>query len=820
MNALGWLDTLRVDMRFAFRTLYRSPGFTITILLTLAVCIGANTALFSLVDAAILRPLAYPDPDRLGLVITRYGARGADDDTHTGQTWFFIRDYAKAFDAAVFSGLAGGVNFAANGRAVYVQQERVGAGFFRVLGVRPLIGREFSPLEDSPGGPAVALLSYQFWRQVFQGDPLIVGRTVMLRGEPHVVVGVMPPGLETAAKADLWTPLRPSTVGEGEGANYQIIVRLRPGTTWNQATAQIATIGESALSEERSVDPSAHLIIAPLQRGLTENVRKPLFMLWAAVGIVLLIGCVNIASLLLARGMRRGQEIATRLALGAARGTILRQLLTESLLLAIGGGIGGLILGYWALQGLRTMAHDSLHLWQNITLDGRALGATITASLLSSVAFGLLPAVQASRTDIRMSLGEGGRRATSRGHRWARSLLVVAEVALGVVLLVGAGLLLRTFAALRSLRPGFDASRVITAQLSLQDARYTTNQKVNWLFTETLARIRALPDVEMAAIGLGLPYERYLRLGFHYLDGPRAKGGQRGNTTASYVTPDYFQALRIPLERGRLLRDSDGPNAQKVIVVNKAFARRYFPDQEPIGSHIEIELTGGPSEIVGVVGDIQQQAGWGNHGPIAALPCAFFPIAQANGEMLQLVHKWFSPSWIVRTAALPETAAIGIQRAVEAVDPQLPIASFRSMEQVRRRAIEQQRFQAILLAMLAGIALLLAATGIYGLIAQSVAQRTREVGIRLALGASRWQVMRAVALPGILLALVGVLIGCVLARIAVQSLQRLVWGIQVGDPATFVGIAVGLSLVATVASILPTFRLARIDPAQTLRNDG
>lgn len=543
-------------------------------------------------------------------------------------------------------------------------------------------------------------------------------------------------------------------------------------------------------------------------------------MLWAAVGVVLLIGCVNITSLLLVRGRRRRQEIATRLALGAGRLTILRQLLTESLLLAIGGGIGGLILGYWTLQGLRTMAHDSLHLWQNITLDGRVLVATITASLLSSVVFGLLPAVQASRTDIRMSLGEGGRGATSRGYRWVGSLLVVAEVALGVVLLVGAGLLLRTFVALRSLQPGFDASHVITAQFSLQDARYTTNQKVNWLFTETLARIRTLADVEMAAIGLGLPYERYLRLGFRYLDGPQAKGGQRGNITASYVTPDYFQALRIPLERGRLLRDSDGPNTQKVIVVNKAFARRYFPDQEPIGSHIDSELAEGPSEIVGVVGDVQQQAGWGNYGPVAALPCAYFPITQANGEMLQLVHTWFSPSWIVRTTGQPEAAAIGIQRVVEAVDPQLPIASFRSMEKVRYRAIEQQRFQAILPAMLAGIALLLAAIGIYGLIAQSVAQRTREVGIRLALGASRWQVMRAVALPGILLALVGVLIGCALARIAVQSLQHLVWGIQVGDPVTFVGIAVGILLVAAVSSILPTFRLTRIDLARTLRDDG
>ncbi|MFL6233795.1 MAG: ABC transporter permease [Thermoanaerobaculia bacterium] len=812
-------DDLGRELRHAARALRRSPIFTLTSLLTLAVCIGANTALFSIVDAVLLRPLPYPSPDRLGEVMTHYQRQGTaqDEDSHTGRTWFLIRDNAKGLAAAVSSGLASGVNFAANGQAEYVQQERVGAGFFRVLGVAPLVGREFSAEEDRPGGPAVAVLSHHFWQRVFRSDPSVVGRVVMLRGEPHVVVGVMPPDLVTTGAADLWTPLQASTGGEGEDENYRIIVRLLPGTAWSQAAAQIAAIGESALKERRAEDPSVRLTVVPLQKGLTEELRAPLLVLWAAAGTVLLIGCVNIASLLLARAAGRSREIATRLAIGAGRAVVLRQLLAESLLLAVGGGLGGLLLGYLGLRVVKLMAYDGLHLWQRMVLDGRVLTVALLASLLTSLVFGLLPALQISRTDIRMTLGESGRGATDGGHRWTRRLLVIAEVALGVVLLVSAGLLLRTFLALQALHPGFDASHVITAQLSLQDARYATSKQVNRLFSESLDRIRALPGIEGAAIGLGLPYERHLRLGFKFLDGPEAQG-PGGNTTSTYVTPDYFSVLRIPLVHGRLLRDGDGPAAQKVAVVNEAFVRRYLPDGDSLGRHIK--MAGVAREIVGVIGDIQQDTGGSSkYGPLAALPAAFFPAAQVDDETVQLVHTWFSPSWVVRTAGPPEAMAVSIQRTIEGIDPLLPIARFRTMQEVERRATGQQRFQAILLATLAVPALLLAALGIYSLIASAVVERTREVGIRLALGATRWQTMRAVALPGIVLALVGVLLGCALARIAVQSLQHLIWGVRATDPGTFAGVAVGLLLVATAASILPTLRLARINPATTLRND-
>ena len=485
-------------------------------------------------------------------------------------------------------------------------------------------------------------------------------------------------------------------------------------------------------------------------------------------------------------------------------------------MLGLAGGLAGLLLDYGALQGVRLVARESLHLWQELKLDGRVIGVAFGGSVVASLLFGLLPALSIGRTDVRAAIDGAGARTTGHERSWARSALVIGEVALGLVLLVSAGLLLRTFAALRALHPGFEAKGVITAQISLQDSRYNTTAKVNGLFTEGLARIRALPGVTAAAIGLGLPYERHLRLGIQFLDGAEAKG-PGGNATATYVTPDYFAALRIPLLRGRLLRESDGPRTQKVALVTDAFVHRYLEREQPLGRHIR--LAGTPLEIVGVVGDVLEQTGGSRFGPIAALPAVFFPVAQADDQMLELVHTWFSPSWLVRVEGPPERTKAGIASAVEAIDPRLPIARFRDMKQVEADAVAQQRIQAILLVILAAPALFLAALGIYGLIAHSVVARTREVGIRLALGATRWKTMRAIALPGIVLSLAGVLLGSVLARGAVQALQHLVWGVRPTDPSTFVAVALGLLIVAAVASILPTVRLARLSPACTLREE-
>ncbi|HLY17924.1 MAG TPA: ABC transporter permease, partial [Bryobacteraceae bacterium] len=777
---LRWPDEIARDLRYAARVLRKSPTFTATAVATLALCIGANTAIFSVVDAVLLRPLPYPHPERLATVARYYWGKGESDYNipQTGQTWEALRDGATGMDAAAFSYGPTKVNFVAGHSVQNIRQGRVSTGFFRVLGISPLMGREFSPVEDRAGGPPVTVLSYTLWKNALYGDPAVIGRAVMLRGEPHTIVGVMPFGFQSSTQADLWTPLRPSRTGEGGGSNYNIVVRLRPGVTWAQADGQVASVGASAL--EKSGSDNVRLRLISFQRGLTEGLRTPLLILWAAVGLVLLIGCVNIAGLLLARAAGRTRELATRMALGSGRGALIRQLLAESMLLGLCGGAAGAALGWLGVKALTLLAQDSLNVWQSVELDWRVLAAAAAVSLLASILFGLYPAVVASRLEIRAALGEAGRGVAGGRNPWPRRFLVAGEVALGVVLLVGAGLLIRTFAHLRGLTPGFDSRHVITARLSLQDARYGTRDRVNHLFDQSLARIRELPGVESAAVTLTLPYEQALNVGFKRLDGRHVDTTDWQITNFFYVTPEYFKVLRIPLLRGRVFTAADTNTTAPVAVVSEAFVRMYLGGDDALNRHLD--LGGGEKrEIVGVVGDIQQKSGWGEqYGPVASVPDIYVPATQTEDKMLQMVHVWFSPSWIVRASGAPEGVIAGMQRALESVDPQLPFAGFHSMEDVRYHALAQERFQAVLLGALAGLALLLAAVGIYGLIANSVAERTRELGIRLALGATVAQAMRAVALPGVVLALAGVVTGSVLAGFASQLLRHLVWGVRPG----------------------------------------
>jgi predicted permease len=814
---LRWPNECARDLRYAARVLRKSPTFTAAAVATLALCIGANTAIFSVVDAVLLRPLPYPQPERLAMIARYYWGRGESGYGMgtSGRIWEAVRDNATYLDAAVFSDGSKGVNFAAGGRVEYVKQQRVSAGFFRVLGIAPFIGREFAPVEDGKGGPAVTVLSYAIWKRLFREDPAIVGQAVTLRGEPYTIIGVLPESFQGVTPADLWTPLRPSATGEGGGWNYVTVGRLRPGVTWAQADSQMEAVGAPIL--QKSGSDNVRLRLVSFQRGLTDGLRRPLFILWAAVGLVLLIGCVNIAGLLLARAAGRTREMATRMALGSGRAALIRQMLAESVVLGLCGGAAGAALGWLGVKALKALAQDSLNVWQAVELDWRALAATACVSIAAGILFGLYPALVASRLEIRAALGEAGRGVAGGRNPWPRRLLVASEVALGVVLLVGAGLLIRTFAHLRGLNPGFDAHNVITAQLSLQDARYATSQRVNRLFDQSIARIRELPGVESAAVTLTLPYEFALNSGFQRLDG-RHVDTESQIANMYYVTPEYFRVLRIPLLRGRVFTPADNSTAAPAMVVSEAFVKMYLRDDDPLGRHLD--LGGGDRrEIVGVVGDIQQKSGWGDGRPLAPMPDIYVPSTQVDDKFLQMVHTWFSPSWIVRTTGPPEGVISGMQRAIQAVDPQLPFAGFHSMADVRYRALAQERFQATLLGSLAGLALLLAAVGIYGLIANSVAERTRELGIRLALGATVPQAMRAVALPGVALALAGVMAGSVLAGFASRLLRHLVWGVSPGDPLTFIAVGLGLLAVAAAASFLPALRVTRLNPAETLRQE-
>jgi predicted permease len=452
----------------------------------------------------------------------------------------------------------------------------------------------------------------------FSGDPSIVGRSIVLRGEPHTVVGVMPASVQWGAAIDVWTPLRPSTQGEGGGENYGVIARLKDGVSWPQAVQQIGS-ATTTLAQERYRSARAGTVVrfgaVQLRRGLTDETRQPLLILWAAVGIVLLIGCVNIAGLLTARGVARAPEIATRIALGGSRGTIVLQLLTESVVLAACGGVAGMAIGWAASRLLASWLTAAFGVTGEIGLDARVLTITSGLALLTSVAFGLLPALQASRVDLRGALVEsGGTSVAGSARSWPRRLMVTAEVALGVVLLVGAGLLIRSFDYLMGQQPGFDSTNVMTATVSLQDARYRTSDAVARLFDDTLRRLRSIPGVEHAAAALTLPYERALNNGFRLVGGPP----ESRIISMTYVTPGYFDALRIPIVRGRVFASSDGAGSPPVIIVNQAFVRRHSPGEDPLGRQI---VSGGVTRtIVGIAGDTQQRAGWGNYGPMAAVP--------------------------------------------------------------------------------------------------------------------------------------------------------------------------------------------------------
>lgn len=807
-----------LHVRHAVRLFVRHPGSTALLLVTLALAIGANTAIFSVVDATLFRPLPYPEPDRLVQVVTRYLGQGSAgmQSSQNGATWEAIRDHARSLDACVYSGWVKGVNFATGATAIFVRQERVGAGFFRVLGVSPFLGREFTKDEDRPGGPAAVVLSHGLWQRAFNGDAGVVGRRVTLKGEPHTVIGVMPAGFRTDADVDLWTPLKPTLTGEGEGDNYAVIARLRPGISRAAADEEVARVGLAVLERPREAGVTSRLGLTSLQDGETHDLRQPLLIVWAAVGVVLLIGCANIAGLLLARAAARTREIATRMAIGGGRRAIVGQLLIESLLVTLVGAVAGVLVGVVLIDWLSRIADQDLLPIAPPSLDLRVLGMTIIVTVVTGVVAGLAPAIEASLVDLRVALTTGGARGMAAGSRhWSRRVLVTSEIAMAVLLLVGAGLLVRSVRYLDTLSPGFNPVNVVAASFSLDDTRYASPEKVTALFQDGAARLARIPGVEAVGAGLSLPYERGLNMGARRLDGPEA-GDQYLITNLTYVTPDYFTVLRVPIVRGRGITAADRDDSLHVVVVNEAFVRHYLRRQDPIGSRLSIGSD--PCTVVGVVGDVEQVTSWGNYGPVGPIPAAYIPVTQTSGPFLSLVHTWFSPSWIVRTAAPPATSLRQIEEVTRALDPLLPIAAFRTLDELRARSLAWERFEALLLTSLSALALVLAVTGVYGLMSQSVQERRRELGLRLALGASFGRALGQAVVPGLTMALVGVGLGVVAASGASHALQHLLWGVTTADPLTYALVAFGLLGVAGVAALVPALSIMRLDPAETLRD--
>jgi predicted permease len=810
------------DFKYGWRQLIKAPGFAITAILTLGLAIGANTAVFSLVDAVLVKSIPYPEPDRLGTMGAIYTRSGVEvergDMAVTGAGWEALKRQATSIDAAIYSGLSSPASLVAETRTISVEPQRVSAGYFRVLGVPPAIGREFTVQEDVTGGPALAILSDRLWRTVFSGDPAVVGQSILLKAEPHVVVGVMPPTFRSHVDADLWTPLRPSTTGEGGGNNFNVVARLKDGVTWPQAAGEAGAAVDSTMQRRVSDDgvTLSHTVMS-LQEQMTNDVRLPLLLLAAGVGVVLLVACVNLAGLLLARAGRRTREIATRLAVGGDRRAVVRQLLIESVVLAVCGGLAGLLIGAAALEGLKATAMDLLLTpWGQVALDGRVLSVTLGLTMLTAILFGLVPAIQATRLDVQAALAEGGTRSIAGGAKgWPRRLLVVAEVALGVVLLVGAGLLIRTFMYLQNQPAGFDPANVIAVSASLEDARYEKHENVEQLFGRSLERLRTLPGVESAAISLGLPYERILNMGARIMNG--STQSDFVFTTATYVTPGYFETLRLPVLGGRTFRDSDTGTSAPAVVVNEAFAKRYFTDRDPVGQYIR--SSGAVREVVGVVGNVQQRGGFNNFGPIDALPGFYMPFSQFSGGGLRTIHGWFSTAWIVRQASEGAVSEPVLRRAMSEIDSQLAVSAVRGIDDVRSATLSRQRILMLLVAALGGLALFLAAIGIHALISSGVTERMRELGIRMALGATVGRTIRDAALPGIALAIAGLALGCAIAYGASGLIRSLLWGVKENDPLTFVAVVGALLAVAITASVVPALRVRKLDPVSLLRSE-
>jgi predicted permease len=818
-----WWDRFRQDVRIGSRMLARNPGFTFTVILTLALSIGANTAIFSIVNALLLKNLPYSHPDRLAALYARTSGPDAYNMRRNidGEQWELLRDNVPALLSAVAGGITSGVNLHSGSHVQYLHAGRVSARYFDVLGLHPTLGRNFSEDEDRPHGPKTAILSYSLWRAAFDANPDVVGQAMLLKSEPYTIIGVLPEGASTPLNADVYISLQPTRDGEGSGTNFQAIMRLRDTATWQQADAEL----NRAWSRTRRVlnflkAPGAQITyyLVPLQKGQTESLQPPVLALMLVAGFILLIACANLAGLSLVRMLRRSGEIATRVSLGASRWQVQRQLWTENLLLALVGGTAGIGLGFLGLRSLLLLVPEHFLPVANVPLDASVLGFTLLLSVLTSVFFGMLPALTTRRIDLRSAITSRG--VIGGGAVRLRQALIAGEVALTVVLLAAAGLLIRTLIHLETMSPGFNPNGILTAKASLDDVRYHDPVAFRKLLAQSVAAMGQIPGVQNAAVGLTLPYERALIDGVTLSDGKEA--GQAISTDEVYVTPGYFETLQIPLLAGRTFTGADGPDAQQVVVINQAFARQFLHSADPVGRYL---TTWNKQKmlIVGVVATTVGSSAGGltdDAAPLTSQQTIYRPAAQSmDSQSLAVAHVWFQPSWIVRTAGPVEGLPAQMQQALASVDPNLPFSGFYGMKDLMAATLATQRMEVALLTAMASLALLLSAVGIFALVANIVAQKRREIGIRMALGSTVAQAMLQIGRSGVVASLIGIFLGFILAAGALQVMRRALYGVGVYDPPTVAIVVATLILVTLLAATLPTLKIARIDPANTLREE-
>jgi predicted permease len=814
-RALLVFDELAREFRFAARQLRSNPGFTAVAVLTLALCIGANTAIFSIVNALMLNSLPYSHPERLGTIYTRITGSHPSDERHglNGEQWELLRDNVPSLVSAVFSRGTSGANFRAGPQVQYLHAGRISAHYLDVLALQPMLGRNFSEDEDRPHGPKAVILSYSLWRNTFGSNPKILGQAILLKGEPYTVIGVLPEGATTPLNADIYTALQPSREGEGGGTNFGVITRLRDGATWQKADAEInRTWSLRSGRYELNGNPGAQVTYysVPLQKGETDKLRPQVLALMSAAGLILLIACANLAGLTLVRMLRRAPEVATRLALGASRWQIQKQFWMENLLLALVGGAVGIGMGFLALRSLLLLLPEHFLPVARLPLDGRVMAFTLGVSLLTSVLFGMLPALATHKVDLRPSMSS--RAVAGVGSQRLREALICGEVALTVVLLAACGLLIRTLIHLETLPPGFNPNGLMIAKASLDDDHFHDPAAFRKLLDESRAAMRQIPGVRNAAVGLSLPYEPTLNDWITLSDGKEA--GHQDGTDVVYVTPGYFETLQIPVLVGRVLTDADGPNAQRVAVVNRAFARKFYGGTNPVGRYINKDTV-----IVGEVADVSVSSGLYEGAPLMSEQAMYIPAAQVKPVYLPLVHMWFQPDWVVRPAGPVEGLTSEMQRALTSVDPNLPFSGFYTMRDLLSRTLTTQRVEVALLGTMAALALLLSAVGIFALVANIVAQRTREIGIRTALGSTIRNAMIDIGGAGVGASALGLVLGLILCAGALRAMRSVLYGVGAYDAPTILVVVLTISLVTLLATTLPTLRVARIDPAKTLREE-
>ena len=815
------LEEFATDVRYALRSLVRSPGFTAVAVLTLALGIGANTALFSIVNGVLLNPLRYAEPDRL---LALY-ARTPNYDRASISYPNFL-DWVR--ENRSFSALAAyrpdDFNLTGRGEPERLAAEMVSASFFPLLGVQPALGRAFLPEEDQIGARSVVLVSDGLWKSKFGSARDVLGQSLALNDVAYTIVGVIPADFRYTGinfrQSDVYTP-----IGQWDDATFRdrragmgtfAVGRLKPGITSEQAKADMDALGRHLAGQYPDVDKDTGIALVPLKQAVVGNVRPSLLVLMAAVGFVLLIACVNVANLSLARSTRRTHEFAIRAALGASRGRVVRQLLTESLMLALAGAGLGLLVASWGTRAALDVLPEALPRAEEAQLDGRVLAFTLAAAALAGVFFGLAPALKTSRADLHEILKEGGRGMSGARHR-AQSVFVVVEMALALVLLAGAGLMVRSLAKLWRIDPGFDPHKVLTFCMSFPSAIDSPKAvRATWL--QLHDSLSAVPGVQAASLYAGaIPMASESDLPF-WIEGQPKPSSQAEMKIALFylVQPDYLNVMRTPLKRGRFLSPRDDEHSPIAVVIDESFARLYFGGQDPIGKHVNFGILNITAEIVGVVGHMKQFGLDEGPAPGLAAQC-YFPIAQLPDRFIPMAARRVGV--VARTAGSPLAQLGSIRRALGQVKTELAIYETKAMDGIVADSLASRRFSMVLLGTFAALALVMSCVGIYGVIAYLAGQRTHEIGIRLALGAERWNVLRMVLGEGAKLALVGVAIGIVAALGLTRLMANMLFGVSAHDPLSFAGVAGLLILVALAACCIPARRAAKVDPVVALRNE-